>query len=45
VVGTSLVDRLARNLDPDSKARPGLIDAVLGDIAALAKGVRGARDH
>jgi len=43
VVGTSLVDRLAQNLDPDGKAKPGLIDAVLGDIAALAKGVRGAR--
>ena len=43
VVGTALVDRLAQNLDPDSKAMPGLVDAVLGDIAALAKGVRGAR--
>jgi tryptophan synthase alpha chain len=42
-VGTSLVDRLAQNLDPNGKAKPGLIDAVLGDIAALAKGVRGAR--
>ena len=43
VVGTALVDRLAQNLDPDGKAKPGLVDAVLGDIAALAKGVRGAR--
>jgi tryptophan synthase alpha chain len=43
VVGTALVDRLAQNLDPSGKAKPGLIDAVLGDINALAKGVRGAR--
>jgi tryptophan synthase alpha chain len=42
-VGTSLVDRLARNLDRSGKAKPGLVDAVLGDIAALAQGVRGAR--
>ena len=43
VVGTALVDRLAQNLDPDGKAKPGLVDAVLADIGALAKGVRGAR--
>jgi tryptophan synthase alpha chain len=43
VVGSALVDRLARNLDPDGRAKPGLVDAVLGDIAALAKGIRGAR--
>ena len=43
VVGTSLVDRLARNLDADGKAKPGLVDAVLADIRALAEGVRGAR--
>src|ERR1700722_18932322 len=42
-VGTALVDRLARNLDPAGKAKPGLVGAVLGDIAALAKGIRGAR--
>lgn len=42
-VGTALVDRLAQNLDPDGKAMPGLVDAVLGDIAALAKGIRAAR--
>ncbi len=42
-VGTALVDRIAQNLDPDGKAKPGLIDAVLGDIQALAAGVRGAR--
>jgi tryptophan synthase alpha chain len=43
VVGSALVDRLAQNLDPDGKAKPGLVDAVLADIAALAKGIRGAR--
>jgi tryptophan synthase alpha chain len=43
VVGTALVDRLALNLDPDDKAKPGLVDAVLADIRALAEGVRGAR--
>jgi tryptophan synthase alpha chain len=43
VVGTALVDRLAQNLDPDGKAKSGLVDAVLAAIAALAKGIRGAR--
>ena len=43
VVGTSVVDRLALNLDPAGKAKPGLIEAVLTDIRALAAGVRGAR--
>jgi tryptophan synthase alpha chain len=42
-VGTALVDRLAQNLGPDGKAKPGLVDAVLADIAALAAGIRGAR--
>jgi len=42
-VGSALVDRLAQNLDADGKAKPGLVDAVLGDIASLAKGIRGAR--
>jgi tryptophan synthase alpha chain len=43
VVGSALVDRLAQNLDADGKAKPGLVGAVLGDIAALARGIRGAR--
>jgi tryptophan synthase alpha chain len=43
VVGTAIVDRLALNLDPDGNARPGLIDAVLADVRALAAGVRLAR--
>jgi tryptophan synthase alpha chain len=42
-VGTALVDRLAQNLDPAGKAKPGLVDAVLADISALAKGIRTAR--
>ena len=43
VVGTALVDRLALNLDPDGRARPGLVEAVHADICALAAGVRNAR--
>jgi tryptophan synthase alpha chain len=43
VVGTALVQRLAANLDAVGKAGPALVDAVLGDVAALAQGVRRAR--
>jgi tryptophan synthase alpha chain len=43
VVGSAIVDRLAFNLDPEGNAKPGLVDAVLADIRALAAGVRGAR--
>jgi tryptophan synthase alpha chain len=43
VVGSSLVQRLALNLDPDGRAKPGLVAAVLADVRALAAGVRGAR--
>ncbi len=43
VVGTSLVQRLALNLDPDGRATPALIEAVLADVRALAEGVRRAR--
>jgi len=42
VVGTALVQRLALNLNPDHTAKPGLVEAVLGDVRALAKGVRSA---
>jgi tryptophan synthase alpha chain len=42
-VGSSLVQRLALNLDRDGTAQPGLVDAVLADVRALAEGVRGAR--
>jgi tryptophan synthase alpha chain len=44
VVGSSLVQRLALNLEPDTTAKPGLVDTVLTDVRALAAGVRGARD-
>jgi len=43
VVGSAIVDRLALNLDPAGNAKPGLVDAVLTDIRALAAGVRTAR--
>ena len=43
VVGTALVQRVALNLDPDSRAKPGLVDAVLADVRALSTGVREAR--
>jgi tryptophan synthase alpha chain len=43
VVGTALVQRLALNINPDNTAKPGLIDAVLADVRALAAGVRDAR--
>ncbi|MBV8493871.1 MAG: tryptophan synthase subunit alpha, partial [Alphaproteobacteria bacterium] len=43
VVGSVIVDRLDFNLDPSGNAKPGLIDAVLSDVRALAAGVRSAR--
>jgi len=43
VVGSALVSRVASMLDEKDRARPGLVEAVLADVAALAKGVRGAR--
>src|SRR5690242_8669630 len=43
VVGSAIVDRLALNLDPDGNAKPGLVEAVLADVRALAGGVRLAR--
>ncbi|MFL5268434.1 MAG: tryptophan synthase subunit alpha [Stellaceae bacterium] len=43
VVGSSLVQRLALNLDPEGNAKPGLVDAVLTDVRALSDGVRSAR--
>jgi tryptophan synthase alpha chain len=43
VVGSSLVQRLALNLNPDNTAKPGVVDAVLADVRALAQGVRRAR--
>jgi tryptophan synthase alpha chain len=43
VVGSSLVQRLALNLDPEGNAKPGLVDAVLTDVRVLSDGVRSAR--
>jgi tryptophan synthase alpha chain len=43
VVGSALVDKLAANLATAAHAKPGLIDAVLADVSALAQGVRSAR--
>jgi tryptophan synthase alpha chain len=43
VVGSVLVDRVAQFLDADGRATPGLVDAVLADIRALAAGIRAAR--
>jgi tryptophan synthase alpha chain len=43
VVGSALVERVAASLDASGKATPALIKAVLGDVQALSKGVRGAR--
>jgi tryptophan synthase alpha chain len=43
VVGSSLVQRLAVNLDRESRAKPGLVDAVLADVSAFAAAVRGGR--
>jgi tryptophan synthase alpha chain len=43
VVGSALVDEVAAHLDANGKARPELVDAVLGRVRALADGVRRAR--
>jgi tryptophan synthase alpha chain len=43
VVGSAVVDRLSLNLDPAGNAKPGLVEAVLADIRALAAGVHSAR--
>ncbi len=45
VVGSALVDRIAGALDARGRAGPGLAEAVLGQVAALAEGVRGARSR
>ncbi len=44
VVGSALVDRIAARLDADGKATPALAAAVLGEVRALAQGVRKARE-
>ena len=43
VVGTALVDALAGSLDAEGKATAKTVDAVADLVAALAQGVRGAK--
>jgi tryptophan synthase alpha chain len=43
VVGTALVDALRGSLDSDGRATGGTVGAVAGLAAALAQGVRGAK--
>jgi tryptophan synthase alpha chain len=43
VVGSALVETIALHLDDHGRARPGLVEAVLAQVRALAAGVRGAR--
>jgi tryptophan synthase alpha chain len=44
VVGSSLVNELARHIDVDGRAKPSLIPSVLDLVAKLAAGVREARE-
>ena len=43
VVGSAIVDRIASHLDSDGRPKPGLVEAVHGLVAELARGVRSAR--
>jgi tryptophan synthase alpha chain len=43
VVGSALVDALRASLDAEGRATPGTVDAVADLVAALAQGVRGAK--
>jgi tryptophan synthase alpha chain len=45
VVGTALVETVARNLDGDGRAGPGLAEAVLAQVGQLSRGVRQARSR
>jgi tryptophan synthase alpha chain len=40
VVGSALVDAVAKSLGPDAKATPATLAAVTGLVGALAEGVR-----
>jgi tryptophan synthase alpha chain len=42
VVGSAIVDKIVAGLDGQGKAKPVLVKEVLGFVAALAQGVRGA---
>ena len=43
VVGSALVEKVAKNLDKRGKSKAALVPAVLKDVTALARGVRTAR--
>lgn len=43
VVGSAIVDRIAQGLDAEGRPGTKLVDDVLGFVASLAAGVRGAR--
>jgi tryptophan synthase alpha chain len=43
VVGSALVDRIARGLDAQGRAQAGLVEAVLDQVSGLAGGVRSAK--
>jgi tryptophan synthase alpha chain len=43
VVGSALVDRIARGLDAGGRAQAGLVEAVLDQVRGLAGGVRSAK--
>jgi tryptophan synthase alpha chain len=43
VVASSLIETLAAHLDAEGRATPGLVPAVLGQVASLAEAVRSAR--
>jgi tryptophan synthase alpha chain len=43
VVGTALVDALRSSLDAEGRATAGTVEAVADLVAALAQGVRGAK--
>jgi tryptophan synthase alpha chain len=43
VVGTALVDALKASLDAEDRATPKTVSAVADLVAALAQGVRGAK--
>jgi tryptophan synthase alpha chain len=43
VVGSAIVDNIARHVDAAGKPMPGLVDAVVAQVSALAAGVRAAR--
>jgi tryptophan synthase alpha chain len=43
VVGSALVDQIARSLDEDGRPKPRLVEDLLARVRALAEGVRTAR--